>query len=119
MSLPLCPCCRQPWPGPDRIAFLGQTVATDRGYDWFKPKTISMLKMIHETRGGLPISDMLGFWNSHEALDAWVVRTNKRLKDLGWRLLLITHKDGGQGYGLCEILRTEAGRLNCTPQAPK
>ena len=113
-----CPCCKQTWPGPDRIAFLGQTVATDRGYTWFKPKTVKILKLIHETRGGLSIPAMLNFWRSQEALEAWVDRTNKRLKKIGWRLLQITHKDGSDGYGLCEILRTEAGRLNCIPRSP-
>lgn len=113
-----CPCCKQPWPGPDRIAFLGQTVATDRGYTWFKPKTVSILRTIHETRGGLSTAAMRNFWKSPEAMNAWIIGTNKRLKAIGWRLLQITHTDGRDGYGLCEILRTEAGRLDCAPRSP-
>jgi hypothetical protein len=118
-----CPCCRQDWPGPDRIAFLSHLIVTPLGHCALKPRAAALLRRIHERRGGLPLAELEAAWPGRRDPPAcayqWVRRVNRRLAPLGWHLLKITHKDGGECYGLVENLRNERGGLKCAAETPE
>ncbi|MDH3595261.1 MAG: hypothetical protein OEM93_10460 [Rhodospirillales bacterium] len=117
-----CPCCRQDWPGPDRIAFLGRMIVTPLGHCALKARHAALVRKVHERRGGLPLAELEAYWPGRRDPPAcatqWMRRTNRRLAPLGWRLLKITHRDGGESYGLVETLRNERGVLRASPAAP-